>query len=447
MKELEFSADHAQKFATVANDILQAAQQRGASQAEVGILANKGFSVSVHGGDVETIEYNQDKAIEVVVYFGKRKGSASLSDLRPEAIYAAVDAACHIAKFTDEDPAAGIADKEELAFNYPQLKTAFPWEISVDGAIKLALECEEAALAQDQRIMSAEEVSVGTGEVLHLYANSNGFLGFFPYTRHEINCILVAKDENEMQRDYSYTTSVDPYCLESPINVGKHAALRTVKRLGSRRLSTMKVPVIFIAEEARGLLGHLTSAIQGGHIYRKSSFLLNKLNKQIFPNFIHIAEQPHLELGLGSAPFDEEGVATRPNVFIEDGILRSYSLGIYSARKLNMKSTGNAGGVHNLTIRTGNRDLPALLKLMDRGILVTELMGQGVNLITGDYSRGASGYWIENGEIQYPIHEITIAGNLQEMFAQVSEVGNDVDVRGNIRTGSILIAQMTVAGK
>lgn len=446
MKEVKQSVFNSSQLQSLSKDILKEAARLGAHQAEVSIAANKGFSVSAREGDVETVEYNQDKAVAITVFFGKRSGSASLSDIRPDAIRAAIEAACRIAKFTDEDPAAGLADKEELAFHCPSLDLAFPWLISVEKAIELAIQCEREAIACDKRIMSAEQATVSTIEVLNMYANSHGFVGFFPYTRHDVSCVLVAKQGDEMQRDFSYTVATDPAHLESISYVAKQAAERTVRRLGAKRLRTMKTPVIFVAEEARGLLGHFAAAISGGSLYRKSSFLLDHLDKKIFPAFVHIQEQPHLPRALGSAPFDDDGVATRPNIFIEEGVLRNYSLGVYSARKLGLKTTGNAGGMHNLTIRPGEKDLTALLKTMGTGLLITELMGQGVNIITGDYSRGASGYWVEGGEIQYPVHEITVAGKLQDLYARVVEVGNDVDVRGNIRTGSMLIEEMVVAG-
>lgn len=432
---------------SVANLILSEANKRGANQAEVSIAANKGFTVTARDADVETIEYHQDKSIDVVVYFGNRLGAASLSDVRPEAITAAVEAACHIAKFTGEDPASGLADKSELGFDYPQLPTFYPWDISVEKATELACLCEREALQYDKRIMSAEACDVTTMQAHTVYANSLGFMGTCSFTNHEISCVLVAKAGDDMQRDYSYTVAVDPSHLESATHVAKIAAERTVRRLGARRLPTMKAPVIFAAETARGLIGHFSSAMQGGHIYRKSSFLVDQLGKKIFPDFINIYEQPHLLYGLGSAAFDDDGVLTRPNVFIDNGELTQYCLGVYSARKLGMKTTGNSGGTHNLTVKHGNKDLPTLLKTMGRGLLVTELMGQGVNLVTGDYSRGAGGYWVENGEIQFPVHEITIAGKLQDIYARIVEVGADVDMRGNILTGSILIEEMMIAGE
>lgn len=437
---------NAQQLLEVSQMILKHAAKLGADQAEVDIAANKGFTVVAREADVETIEYHQDKVIDVTVYFGKRSGSASLTDIRESAVHDAVAAACHIAKFTGEDPASGLADKEDLAFGYPELKMSYPWNISVNDAAKMACDCEREALAYDKRIISAESAEVSTSQALDIYANSHGFTGSYTYSRHEISCVLVGKQKGEMQRDYSYTVALDPERLESISIVAKEAAERTVKRLGARKLKTRKAPVIFAAEEARGLLGHFNSAIQGGRLYRKASFLVDKLGKRIFPDFVHIQEHPHLLHGLGSVAFDNNGVATRSNVFVDDGVLTSYALGVYSARMMGMKTTGNAGGTHNLTIKTGNKDLAALLKSMGTGLLVTELMGQGVNLLTGDYSRGVGGFWVENGEIQFPVHEITIAGNLRDIFAGIVEVGNDVDPRGGIRTGSILINEMMIAG-
>lgn len=444
--ELE-SPMNSSKLQELAKAIIEEAKRAGASQSEVGISTQKGFTVSAREGSVETVEYHQDKVVEIQVYFGKRTGAASTSDLRPEAVRAAVEAACHIAKFTDEDPAAGLAEKDELAFDYPQLDLAAAWPITVDQAIEIACECEREALAYDKRVMSAEEATVTTGTMLQVYANSHGFLGWFPDTRHEISCVVIAKEKDEMQRDFSYSASSDPSQLHSTTFIAREAAEKAVRRLGSQSLPTMKAPVIFAAEEARGLFGHFASAISGSHLYRKSSFLLDHLDKKIFPDFIHIQEHPHLAHALGSAPFDEDGVATRANIFVDDGVLRSYSLGVYSARKLGMKTTGNAGGVHNLTVKTGEKDLRALLKTMDKGLLITELMGHGVNLVTGNYSRGVGGFWVEHGEIQYPVHEITVAGTLQEMFACIVDVGNDIDRRGTIRTGSVLIEEMMIAGR
>lgn len=431
----------------ISSQILDEAKKAGAESAEVSLAANKGFSVRAHGGSVETVEYHQDKSAEIAVYFGRRSGTASITDLRPQAIKDAVAAACHIAKFTDPDEANGIAPKEELAFNYPHMQMAYPWDITVEKAIEIALECERQALSQDKRIINAEDVTVATGAALHVYANTNGFIGYYPYTRHEIACVLVAKEKDEMQRDYYYTIATDPKLMMSTHDVAQHAAQRTVQRLGAKPIKTTKAPVIYVAEEARSLLGHFAGAMSGGAIYKKNSFLVDHLGKKVFPDFITIQEHPHLELALGSAPFDGNGVATRENKFIENGILQSYALSIYSARKLGMKTTGNAGGTHNLTISHGDSDFNTLLKRMGRGLVITEMMGQGVNTLTGDYSRGASGFWVENGEIQYPVNEVTVAGRLQNIYANIVEVGNDVDIRGNIRSGSILISEMTIAGQ
>jgi PmbA protein len=432
---------------SIAENVLREAKHHGASQAEVSISSSQGFSVSAREGDVETVEYNQDKSISITVYLGQRSGSASLSDTRPEAVRAAVEAACHIARFTDEDPFAGLADKQDLAFNYPHADLAYPWSITVEKAIEMACQCEHEAIAYDKRIVSAEEATVTTTEGWYIYANSHDFIGYFPSTRHEISCVLIAKQGDEMQRDYSYTVAADAKQLVSVSQVASQAAEKTVRRLGAKRLQTMRVPVIFIAEEARNLMGHFAAAIQGSQLYRQSSFLVNHLGKQVFPSFMRIHEQPHLSCALGSSPFDADGVMTRPNIFVENGVLRCYALGTYSARKLGLKTTGNAGGVHNLTIDSSKKDLAALLKSMNKGLLLTELMGQGVNLVTGDYSRGASGYWVENGEIQYPVQEITIAGKLPSMYMAMVAVGSDVDTRGNVRTGSILLEEMMVAGK
>jgi len=432
---------------TLAGDILREAEILGASSAEIDINIGKGFSVSSRLGEVETIEYNQGKNINITAYFGKRSGTVNISDTRWDSVKSAVAAACHIARFTQEDPCSGLAEPALLAFQYPHIDLNFPWDITVEQAIELACTCEKESLARDKRIVNSEGVTVSTNEGWHLYANSEQFVGYYSATSHDISSVLVAEQDNEMQRDYSYTTSCDPKMLLPISQLAEQAVERTVRRLGSRRLSTRKTPVIFAAEEARSLLGTFISAIQGGNLYRKSSFLLNHLGKQLFPSFVRIFEQPHMAKSLGSEPFDDDGVLTRNNVFVDGGILQSYVMGVYSARQLGMHTTGNAGGVHNLIISTGKKDLAGLLKSMDTGLLVTEVMGPGVNLVTGDYSRGASGFWVEKGEIQYPVQEITIASNLKDMYAHISDVGNDVDIRGNVRTGSILIEEMMVAGE
>lgn len=434
------------QFQQINEFIFSTAKTLGVDQAEFAISANKGFSVSVHNGDVETVEYHQDKILEMTVYVNNRVGTSSISDLRLDAVKKALETAYHIAKFTDSDAQAGIADKDELAFHYPQLDIYTPWNITVDEAIKLGVECEAIALATDKRILSAEETAIRTAEGFHFYANSHGFCGHFADTRHEISCITIAKQKDEMQRDYSYTIASNPKDLSAIDTIAKDAAKKSVHRLGARKITTQKVPVIFQAEEARSLFGHFLAAISGRNIYRKSSFLIDKIGENIFPEFISLHEEPHLAHGLGSAPFDNDGVPTRHNKLIERGRLNQYVLSVYTARKLGMKTTGNAGGVHNLIVPHGNKDLSALIKTLPRGMLVTELLGQGVNIVSGDYSRGASGFWIENGEIVYPLDEVTLAGNLKDMFLHIQEIANDVDVRGNIRTGSVLIEGLTVAG-
>ncbi len=446
MIELIKAGYSATQLKTFAADILNEATQQGASGAEVDIGVNKGFSVTARQGDVESVEYHQDKVVDITVYFGKRSGSSSLSDFRPEAIRLAIQAACRIARFTDEDQYSGIAERNLLAFNYPQLELAYPWSLTVEQAIEIAKECEATALAYDKRITHSDGASISTTEAWNAYGNTEGFIGIFPVTRHEMSCMLIAAQNEEMQRDYSYTVACDPQLLASTTQIAQEAALRTVRRLNAQSLKTRRAPIVFAAEEARGLLGHFMTAISGSHLYRKTSFLLDQLGQSIFPSHISMDERPHLAKGLGSAPFDDDGVATRPNIFIQKGILQSYCLGVYAARKLGLQTTGNADGAHNLFITTGKKDLATLLKTMGTGLLVTELMGQGINLVTGDYSRGATGFWVENGEIQYPVEEVTIAGNLRDMYRNLVEVGNDIDLRGNIRTGSILLEEMTIAG-
>jgi PmbA protein len=431
----------------VAERILDEAATQGATSADVGVSIDAGLSVTVRLGEVETLEYHRDRGIGVTVYVRQHKGSASTSDLAPAAVRKTVQAACSIARYTAEDEYAGLADKEVLAKQVPDLDLCHPWPIDAEQAIVLATQCEDAAREYDKRISNSEGATLSSHQGLQVYANSNGFLGGYSSTRHSLSCAVIAEAKGQMQRDYWYTVARDQAGLETPVMVGERAADRTVRRLESRKLATCQVPVLFSAEIARGLFGHFVAAIRGSSLYRKASFLLDHLGKPVFPDFIHIHEQPHLKGSLGGAPFDSEGVETKDRDLVRDGILCGYVLDSYSARKLGMQTTGNAGGVHNLIVDTGDKDLTSLLQEMDSGLLVTELMGHGIKLVTGDYSRGAAGFWVENGEIQYPVDEITIAGNLRDMFAGIVAVGTDVDNRGNIRTGSVLIEQMTIAGE
>jgi PmbA protein len=427
--------------------ILDEATKQGASAAEAGLSQENGLSVGVRLGDVETIEHHCSQGLGVTVYFGQRKGSASTSDLSLASIKETVSAACSIARYTSEDEYSGLPDPALLATEFPDLELDHPWGVSVDEAIALAIECEDAARSYHAEISNSEGASVDTHQGLRIMGNSLGFLQGYNATRHSLSCSVLAQRGDSMQRDYWYTVARDALNLESAVDVGKKAAERTLRRLQGRSLSTRQCSVLYCAETASGLLGSFIGAISGGNLYRKSSFLLDALDTQVFPEFIRIHEQPYLRGALGSGAYDGEGVATKTRDIVSDGILRSYVLSTYSARKLGLHSTGNAGGVHNLTIDTGSLDFQGMLKELNTGLLITELMGQGVNMVTGDYSRGAAGFWVENGEIQYPVEEITIAGNLKDMLKNIVAVGNDVDYRGNIRTGSILVERMSIAGE
>jgi PmbA protein len=425
---------------------LEEARAERASQAEVGVSLDTGLNVTVRLGEVDTLEYQRDRGLGITVYFDHRKGSASTADLRREAIRDTVLKACSIARFTAADECAGLADAQLMARELPDLALSHPWEISPEAAIEIARACEAAALAVDPRVSNSEGASLGTHRGMRVYGNSHGFIGGFESTSHSLSCAVVANAGDEMQRDYWYTTARDWHELEQAERVGRESALRTVARLGSRKLTTRRAPVMLTPEMARGFFGHFLTAIRGGSQYRRSSFLLGAAGQQIFPSFLQISERPHILKGIGSAAFDSEGVATRDRELVQDGVLQGYILSAYSARKLGLQTTGNAGGVHNLLVAHGADDRPALLRRMDTGLLVTELMGQGVNTVTGDYSRGASGFWVERGEIQYPVHEITIAGNLRDLQRGIVAVGSDVDARGTVRTGSVLLGEMTIAG-
>ena len=428
---------------------LDEAKRQGASQCEADANVAQGLGVTVRLGEVDTIEYQRDRGLGVTVYFGKRKGSASTADLSRQAVQQIVEKACAIARYTAEDPYAGLIEPEFLATDIPDLDLDHPWSLTPEDAIEIARRCESAGLAVDSRITNSEGGSLNSNRHTGVYGNSLGFLAGVSSTSHSVSCSLIAQQGDEMERDYWYTTARDPGDLEAAEAIGRIAGQRAAARLGARKLSTRKAPVAFTPDMARGLIKHFAGAIRGAAQYRKASFLLGAAGQQVFPEFFQIHERPHIPKGLASNPFDDEGASTRDRDLIRDGVLDGYVLGSYSARRLGLKSTGNAGGVHNLIVAAPGKalDTQSFLTRMQNGLLVTELLGQGVNGVTGDYSRGASGFWVENGQIAYPVHEITIAGNLKEMFLDIVAVGSDVDERGAIRTGSILVSEMTIAGE
>jgi PmbA protein len=429
----------------VAAAVLDAARTGGATAAETEVSQAVGQSVTVRKGEVETISYNRDKGVGVTVYVGARRGHASTADFSDESIRATVDKALAIARYTAEDPCAGLADADRLARAWPDLDLYHPWDLSVDQAIALGRATEAAALAVDPRISNSEGASASRGESEFVYANTQGFSGGYRSSRHHIDCAVIGEADGAMQRDYWYTAARAPGDLLAPAEVGRIAGERTVRRLGGRQLGTLECPVLFEPPEAADLLGSFVHAVSGGSLYRKSSFLLDSLGRQVFAPHVNIREEPHLLRARGSAPFDNEGVATERRDVVANGMLQGYFLGSYSARKLGLQSTGNAGGAHNLVV-PGTEDLPALLRRMGKGLLVTEQLGQGVNPVTGDYSRGAAGFWVEDGQIAYPVEEITIAGNLKQMFMDIIALGNDIDRRGSRHIGSMLISRMTIAG-
>lgn len=435
-----------QQLAEQVEQIIDEARRQGASACEVAVSLEQGLTTSVRQGEVETVEFNRDQGFGITLYLGQRKGSASTSASGTEAIRETVAAALAIAQHASEDDCAGLADAALMARELPDLDLYHPWSIEPEQAIELALQCEAAAFAHDPRIRNADGSSLSSHQGCRVYGNSHGFIGGYTSSRHSLSCVMIAEQAGQMQRDYWYDVNRRAERLESPELIGRRAAERAVRRLGARSVPTCEVPVLFAAELAGGLFGHLLAAISGGNLYRRSSFLVDALGLTLFPEWMTIDERPRLPGGLASAAFDGDGLATYDKAFIEQGRLVSYVLGTYSGRKLGMPSTANAGGVHNLFVSHGTDDQAALLRQMGRGLLVTELMGQGVNLVTGDYSRGAAGFWVENGEIQFPVEEVTIAGNLRDMFRQIVAVGADLEWRGNVRSGSLLIERMTVAG-
>ncbi|MDP3540667.1 MAG: metalloprotease PmbA [Azonexus sp.] len=437
-------------FATLqqlAEDVLKHARENGATACEVDVSEGFGQSVGVRCDEVETIEFNRDKGVGITVYSGQRKGYASTSDFSAQALRETVEAALNIARFTAEDDCAGLAEVALMAKNCPDLDLFHPWALTVEDAIETARRCEQAAFDASPLVSNSEGASISTQQAQFVSANSLGFMGGYPTSRHYISCSVIAGEQDAMQRDDWYTTHRDASQLDDPQRVGRIAAERAVARLGGRKVKTGEFPVLFEAPLAGGLIGSLVHAASGGALYRKSSFLIDHLGKRVMPEFVQISERPHIKCGLGSASFDSDGVATRDREIVTDGILQGYFLSTYSARKLGMQTTGNAGGSHNLIIKPGDLDLDGLLARMGRGLFVTELLGHGINYVTGDYSRGAAGYWVENGKIAYPVEEITIAGNLKAMLLGIAAVGNDVQVRGSKQTGSILLERMTVAGE
>jgi len=428
---------------------LEEARRQGASQCEADASVSQGLSVSVRLREVDTIEYQRDRGLGVTVYFGKRKGAASTADLGAAAVRETVAKACAIARYTAEDPYAGLVEPEALARDIPDLDLDHAWDLTPERAIELARECEAAGLAVDTRVSNSEGASVNSQRHSGVYGNSLGFLAGYSTTSHSVSCSLIAEADEEMQRDYWYTIARDPADLGSATGTGRMAGERAVARLGARRLTTRRAPVAFTPEVARGLFRHFVAAISGSSQYRKASFLLNAAGEQVFPAFLSMQERPHIPKALASSPFDQEGAATHDRELVSAGVIGGYVLGSYSARRLGLKTTGNAGGIHNLLVTSsqGGLDAQAFLARLHTGLLVTELMGQGVNGVTGDYSRGASGFWVENGAIAYPVHEITIAGNLRPMYRNIVALGNDVDLRGGIRAPSVLIGEMTIAGE
>jgi len=442
----ERAAPQSERLEEIVSMVLAYAKGRGIDQAEVAASHDIGLSVTARLGDVENLEYTNDRGVGITVYQGRKKGNASTSDFSPAALREAVDKAASFAKFTAPDQYAGLADPELMASDPPDLDLAHDWSIGSEQALRLAIECEDAARSYDERICNSEGATVGTNRGVRAYGNSHGFLASYPKTSHSISCVVVGEQDGDMERDYWYTAARDPDLLLSPAEVGRLAAKRTVERLGGRKIRTGNAPVLLAPEIARGFIGHAIGAIAGGAQYRRSSFLLDAAGEQIFPQFVQIQERPHIPGAMASAPYDAEGVATKNRELVVDGVLQGYVLSSYSARRLGLQSTGNAGGAHNLLLPGNAPDLEAIMKEMGSGLLVYELIGQGVNAVTGDYSRGAVGYWVEHGEIAYPVHEVTIAGNLRQLYRQIVAIGNDQDLRGGIRCGSILVENMRIAG-
>jgi len=439
--------DNRDELTRIIDSVLSQAKAMGASAAEADIGVGSGLSANVRKGEIDKLEYERDKGLSITVYLNGQKGNSSTSDFSETAIKQSVEAAMGIAKYASRDEYAGLVEPELMATEFPDLDLNHPWSISPEAAIELAIECEQSAFDCDKRISNSDGSVVSTYSGLNLYGNTNNFINGWNWSSHTIDCTMIAEDSNGMQRDGWYSKARDYNDLQSVKEISQEAARRTVVRLGSRKLTTRQAPVIFEAPVASGLFSALITAISGGSLYRRASFLLDKKGEQIFADHVNIREQPFIKKALGSAPFDNDGVATKERDIIKNGVLQDYVLSGYSARKLGLETTGNAGGVHNLVIESGKDTLDDLVKKMGTGLLVTDMIGFGVNQITGDYSRGASGFWVENGELAYPVEEITVAGNLVDMYKNIISIANDVDPRGNVLTGSVLMDTMTIAGE
>ena len=448
----------AQEMREVSELVLKLAKKYGASDAELSLNRGAGLSVEVHKNQVDKLEYNRDQGLNLTVYMGKNginQGSATTGDLSSQAIEDTVKAACNIAKYTGEDKYTGLADADMMLLdsdNKDDLDLYHPWDLTAEQAIEITRECEAAALGFDKRIINSDGASISTYSGIGLIANTNGFTGILPSSRHSLSCSVIGQKDgdetatNDMQRDYWYSSTRVRAELQSPESVGKKSAERTLARLGGEKISTRKANVLYSPEMSRSIIGHFTSAISGDSQYRKSTYLLDCIDEKVFPDFIHLHEQPHIKQAFGSSYFDKEGVATRNRDIVVDGVVQNYIMSSYSARQLGLKSTANSGGTHNLTLDSTGQSFEELLKMLGTGFYVTELIGSGINGITGDYSRGAAGFWVENGEIQFPVEEVTVAGNLKDMLQNIVAVGTDVDLRGGTRTGSILVEGMMVAG-
>jgi PmbA protein len=425
---------------------LEEATQQGVDQAEVAASHDIGLTTTARLGDVENLEFTNDRGLGITVYKDCRKGNASTSDVSPESIREAVLKACTFATYTAEDEHSGLADAELMCSDVRDLDLDHPWSIDSAASIELAIECERAALDIDDRINNSEGATVATNRSARAYGNTHGFVGSYAKSSHSMSCVVLAGANGDMQRDFHYSAARDPSELESAQYIGQTAAQKTLKRLGARKIKTTKVPVLFTPELARGFIGHAIGAIAGGAQYRRASFLLDAVGEQIFPEFVSIQERPHLAKAMSSAAYDSEGVATYDRDIVTDGVLAGYVLSSYSARRLGLQTTANAGGAQNLIVPGNRGGMAELIREMGTGLIVEELIGQGVNPVTGDYSRGVVGQWVENGEVQFPVHEVTIAGNLRDLYGRIAAIGNDQDLRGGIRCGSLLVEEMTVAG-